>query len=240
MVSHGRVELLAHPLSQKYLQMKWNSYGKYYHVANLLIYCVFLVFVTLYSSLLMNNVFDVQLPTVVPLANGTPLNLTENTALPDVFKFNAIKINFFNITTHLPQVFTTAIPIPTSSPILSSSSRRRAAALPLDSGGADPLFPRAPQMVNITTLMCVCTIGILAFVVVNALREMIQVYQQKLHYLFEMNNVVSWFLYTSATIMVSPIFTGGYITDLHYSAASVTVFLSWFNLLLFLQRFDQV
>lgn len=72
MVSHGRVELLAHPLSQKYLQMKWNSYGKYYHVANLLIYCVFLVFVTLYSSLLMNNVFDVQMPTVVD-----PINLTE-------------------------------------------------------------------------------------------------------------------------------------------------------------------
>lgn len=95
-------------------------------------------------------------------------------------------------------------------------------------------------MVNTTTLMCVCTIGILAFVVVNALRELVQVYQQKLHYLFEMNNIVSWFLYISATIMVSPLFTGGYITDLHYSAASITVFLSWFNLLLFLQRFDQV
>lgn len=56
MVSHGRVELLAHPLSQKYLQMKWNSYGKYYHVANLLIYSVFLLFVTLFSSELMTNV----------------------------------------------------------------------------------------------------------------------------------------------------------------------------------------
>lgn len=59
MVSHGRVELLAHPLSQKYLQMKWNSYGKYYHVANLLIYSVFLLFVTLFSSELMTNVSDV-------------------------------------------------------------------------------------------------------------------------------------------------------------------------------------
>lgn len=54
MVSHGRVELLAHPLSQKYLQMKWNSYGKYYHVANLLIYSVFLLFVTLFSAQLMS------------------------------------------------------------------------------------------------------------------------------------------------------------------------------------------
>lgn len=55
MVAHGRVELLAHPLSQKYLQMKWNSYGKYFHLANLLFYCIFLTFVTVYTYLLMTN-----------------------------------------------------------------------------------------------------------------------------------------------------------------------------------------
>lgn len=55
MVSHGRVELLAHPLSQKYLQMKWNSYGKYFHLANVLLYSIFLAFVTCFSSHLMNN-----------------------------------------------------------------------------------------------------------------------------------------------------------------------------------------
>lgn len=53
MVAHGRVELLAHPLSQKYLQMKWNSYGKYFHLTNLLFYCIFLTFVTTYTYLLM-------------------------------------------------------------------------------------------------------------------------------------------------------------------------------------------
>lgn len=55
MVSHGRVELLAHPLSQKYLQMKWNSYGKYFHLANLLFYSIFLIFITIYSSQLMQS-----------------------------------------------------------------------------------------------------------------------------------------------------------------------------------------
>lgn len=50
MVNHGRVELLAHPLSQKYLQMKWNTYGKYFHLAHLLFYTIFLIFVTLFSS----------------------------------------------------------------------------------------------------------------------------------------------------------------------------------------------
>jgi len=53
MVNHGRVELLAHPLSQKYLQMKWNTYGKYFHLAHLLFYTIFLIFVTLFSSQLM-------------------------------------------------------------------------------------------------------------------------------------------------------------------------------------------
>ena len=55
MVTHGRVELLAHPLSQKYLQMKWNSYGKYFHLANLLFYSIFLIFVTIFSSQLMKS-----------------------------------------------------------------------------------------------------------------------------------------------------------------------------------------
>jgi len=62
MVNHGRVELLAHPLSQKYLQMKWNTYGKYFHLAHLLFYTIFLIFVTLFSSQLMvynQNTFNV-------------------------------------------------------------------------------------------------------------------------------------------------------------------------------------
>lgn len=55
MVTHGRVELLAHPLSQKYLQMKWNSYGKYIHLAHLLVYLIFLFCVTVFSSMLMDS-----------------------------------------------------------------------------------------------------------------------------------------------------------------------------------------
>lgn len=71
MVTHGRVELLAHPLSQKYLQMKWNAYGKYFHVTNLLIYTVFLFFVTLYASQLMQNV---DTNTIQDRLNSTALN----------------------------------------------------------------------------------------------------------------------------------------------------------------------
>lgn len=70
MVTHGRVELLAHPLSQKYLQMKWNAYGKYFHVTNLLIYTVFLAFVTIYASQLMQNVDKIStIPQQIPSLN---------------------------------------------------------------------------------------------------------------------------------------------------------------------------
>lgn len=75
MVTHGRVELLAHPLSQKYLQMKWNAYGKYFHVTNLLIYTVFLAFVTIYASQLMQNVD--QNSTTVQSTEAIPLNSSE-------------------------------------------------------------------------------------------------------------------------------------------------------------------
>ena len=83
-------------------------------------------------------------------------------------------------------------------------------------------------------------IAITVYISLNTLRELFQIYQQKWQYLLEPNNLVSWLLYTSAAVMISPIFNGGYVIDAHFSAASITVFLSWFNLLLFLQRFDQV
>lgn len=50
--------------------MKWNSYGKYFHVTNLLIYTVFLMFVTIYASQLMNCVDRSPLSNR-PLSNET-------------------------------------------------------------------------------------------------------------------------------------------------------------------------
>lgn len=82
MVAHGRVELLAHPLSQKYLQMKWNSYGKYFHLANLLFYSIYLVFVTIYSYLLMTVA---EPSTVFPKGSkcidGNAVNTTGNASM---------------------------------------------------------------------------------------------------------------------------------------------------------------
>lgn len=97
-----------------------------------------------------------------------------------------------------------------------------------------------PRPLDVNTWMWISGVAILIYILGNAVREIIQLYQQKWHYLLEPANFVSWLLYISSMVMVSCIFFDRQISKEHYSAASLTVFLSWFNLLLFLQRFDQV
>ncbi|ODM99618.1 Transient receptor potential cation channel subfamily A member 1 [Orchesella cincta] len=50
MVHYGRVELLSHDLSHKYLQMKWNAYGKYIHFSHLILYLCYLGILTSFAS----------------------------------------------------------------------------------------------------------------------------------------------------------------------------------------------
>ncbi|EDS35491.1 ANKTM1 [Culex quinquefasciatus] len=199
MVTHGRVELLAHPLSQKYLQMKWNSYGKYFHVAHLLFYSIFLLFVTVFASQMMHNDAMKAHPTV---NESSPVN--EPTAAGHDLLAGRYG-NGYNIGQNASHLLVTI----------------------------------EGQMV-ITTTTLASGLGVIAYIVCNALRELVQVYQQKWNYLIEPINLISWVLYFSAIAMVWPIFVDGRCVSENFSSASVTVFLSWFNLLLFLQRFDQV
>lgn len=87
--------------------------------------------------------------------------------------------------------------------------------------------------------MWMSAIAILTYIGGNSIREFVQMYQQKYMYFMDPINLVTWLLYMSALVMVLPIF-GGQMYEFQFSCASVTVFLSWFNLLLLLQRFDQV
>jgi len=97
------------------------------------------------------------------------------------------------------------------------------------------------ERINRTTAILFCAVVIVVYIGLNSMRELIQIYQQKLHYILETVNLISWVLYISALVMVTPAFQpDGAINTIHYSAASIAVFLSWFRLLLFLQRFDQV
>ncbi|XP_049819373.1 transient receptor potential cation channel subfamily A member 1 [Aethina tumida] len=172
MVLHGRVELLAHPLSQKYLQMKWNSYGKYFHLANVLFYSIYLAFITCFSSQLM---WHEETLNVTNLNHADYLRLSKE----NIYK------------------------------------------------------------VKITPIMYMSAMAIITYIGLNTIRELIQLYQQKYMYFMDPINLVTWILYSSAIVMVVPIF-GDQMYDIQFSCASLTVFLSWFNLLLLLQRFDQV
>ncbi|CAH1647463.1 unnamed protein product [Spodoptera littoralis] len=184
MVAHGRVELLAHPLSQKYLQMKWHSYGKYFHLANLLFYCIFLIFVTVYTYLLMGN-----------SENYGPTKKAAKCNVSDPMSFDRENKTEKNI------VF-------------------------------NPDFESKVAMYT-------STVAILAYNAICLIREAYNVKQQKWHYLVDPSNLVSWLLYISSTLMVIPTICK-YFDEIQFSAASITVFLSWFELLLLLQRFDQV
>ncbi|XP_058975803.1 transient receptor potential cation channel subfamily A member 1 [Musca domestica] len=189
MVNHGRVELLAHPLSQKYLQMKWNSYGKYVHLANLLIYSIFLLFVTIYSSLMMNG---------VKVQNRPP---------SEGFNYSS-----FNCSVNF-----------TGRP------------------SNDSWYQECFESIEHSPAIVFCAFVIIAYIIGFSFKDLFQIYQQRLHYFLETINIIQWILYISTLIMILPIFkSDSSITNVHYSAASISVFFSWFRLLLFLQRFDQV
>ncbi|KAL4717669.1 hypothetical protein ACJJTC_000818 [Scirpophaga incertulas] len=195
MVQHGRVELLAHPLSQKYLQMKWNSYGKYFHLANLLFYCVYLIFVTVFTYLLMANV-NPHVITTKPKERkcNSTAGLEDNINVDSrgMFGYNESEPNNLNVVDFEPMV-----------------------------------------------AMYTSTVAIIVYNIICLVREAYNVKQQKWHYLVDPSNLVSWLLYVSSTLMVFPALFGKF-NDLQFSAASITVFLSWFELLLLLQRFDQI
>jgi transient receptor potential cation channel subfamily A member 1 len=219
MVSHGRVELLAHPLSQKYLQMKWNSYGKYFHLANLLFYSVFLLFVTLFSSLMMQNCRNL---------NG---NVDKVSGIINIIPKEYFYLQYFHI-----QQNTTNHTGDATAASLTKNNRNY---------NYDPhhnyTLIKIHEHVEVTTIMMISGTVIVFYILSNTIRELVQIYQQRWHYLLEPNNLVAWILYISAFIMVSPMFFSNQVlSDAHFSAASITVFFSWFNLLLFLQRFDQV
>ncbi|XP_071050717.1 transient receptor potential cation channel subfamily A member 1 isoform X2 [Onthophagus taurus] len=183
MVSHGRVELLAHPLSQKYLQMKWNSYGKYFHVANVLFYTFFLGFVTYFASFEMMN----KQVCHVPIKNSSNQSYELTTTMPDE-NYNDEEDNAINST--------------------------------------------------FTPMMYISALAILTYIGINSIREFIQIYQQKYFYFLDPINLISWLLYSSVIVMI--FFSGKSSCTIQFSSASLAVFLCWFNLLLLLQRFDQV
>lgn len=55
-------------------------------------------------------------------------------------------------------------------------------------------------------------------------------------YLTDFTNLIEWMLYTSSAIFVMPSLFG-YFMHFQWESGAVAVFLAWFNLLLYLQRY---
>ena len=79
MVHHGRIDLLMHPLTQRYLAMKWQAYGRFCHLFSLLLYAVFVLLVTLNAMNLMTLVRHCPL---LLDAGGSVLVYTDGIRLP--------------------------------------------------------------------------------------------------------------------------------------------------------------
>ena len=60
---------------------------------------------------------------------------------------------------------------------------------------------------------------------------------QKLAYFLDLTNLLEWVLYVTSAVFIGPFFAGQ-AEQWQWQCGAVAVFLAWFNLLLFLQRYD--
>ncbi|KAK4295471.1 hypothetical protein Pmani_031988 [Petrolisthes manimaculis] len=72
MVECLRVDLLMHPLTQKFLEMKWKAYGRYIHLSILFVYLVYLSFITYFTVGVLGRSVRTQ-HTINNLNSTTPL-----------------------------------------------------------------------------------------------------------------------------------------------------------------------
>ncbi|CAK8679344.1 unnamed protein product [Clavelina lepadiformis] len=73
--------------------------------------------------------------------------------------------------------------------------------------------------------------------ILQMVKEVVQMYQQRMSYFLDFTNLVEWTLYLTSVLYVAPFLTG-YPVHWQFQVGAVAVFLAWFNLLVFLQKFD--
>ncbi|KAF2368431.1 Ankyrin repeat-containing domain [Trinorchestia longiramus] len=94
MVNSGRVELLMHPLTQKFLQMKWHAYGMYVNMIYLLIYITFLTSVTVFAASILGGKSQVHLIESINLMDSRDPNSTDGPTQDGVTTRVRIKSEF--------------------------------------------------------------------------------------------------------------------------------------------------
>ncbi|XP_022243393.1 transient receptor potential cation channel subfamily A member 1-like, partial [Limulus polyphemus] len=98
-----------------------------------------------------------------------------------------------------------------------------------------------PVVNSYTAVSCITGMVVLAFAILNIIKEFYQMYQQRVRYFTEPQNLLEWSLYITAGLM-SDDCTFRLIQHpaSRNIVAALAVFLAWFNYLLFLQRFNRV
>ncbi|XP_042320383.1 transient receptor potential cation channel subfamily A member 1-like [Sceloporus undulatus] len=83
--------------------------------------------------------------------------------------------------------------------------------------------------------VCMCLVFIMS--VFGICKEIIQLLQQKLKYLLDYSNLLDWIIYSTSIVFVSSLF-GSLPANLQWECGAISIFLSWMNFLLYLQRFE--
>ncbi|XP_052283272.1 transient receptor potential cation channel subfamily A member 1-like [Dreissena polymorpha] len=90
---------------------------------------------------------------------------------------------------------------------------------------------------EITTMHRICVCIVFIFCILNILKEIVQMVQQKKKYFKDMTNFLEWILYSTTLVYIAP-FVMSHAMYWQWQAGAIAVFLAWFNCLLFLRRFD--
>ncbi|XP_052774065.1 transient receptor potential cation channel subfamily A member 1-like isoform X2 [Mya arenaria] len=90
---------------------------------------------------------------------------------------------------------------------------------------------------NFTTMHKICVYVVFIFCILNFIKEIVQMFQQKKKYFADMTNLLEWILYFTTLLYISPFISNSDVSW-QWAAGAIAVFLAWFNCLLFLRRFD--
>ncbi|XP_063597943.1 transient receptor potential cation channel subfamily A member 1-like [Penaeus indicus] len=224
MVKCGRVELLLHPLTQKFLEMKWEAYGRFIHMFNLALYVVFLGLVTFFGVGLLATL-DPEASASVADGKGVFDDADDDRNATE----EALDTTRGSSATGGPRT-----DLKDDDPTSEASPRNSIVAW---------MFSRKEgqkKNINITMSTYITSLCIMVYAVYGILRELVQLYHQNFRYLASPINIVEWTLYATSIRMVLPVYLEGRWDGSQAIYAALALLTAWFTLLLYFQRFNNI
>ncbi|KAI8501666.1 Transient receptor putative cation channel sub A member 1 [Branchiostoma belcheri] len=212
MVNANRVELLSHPVCINFLDMKWNAYGRFVYLSNLIIYAIFLIFLTIFVATAAHPTSHHD------FVRGAAGGAAGNNSSVNYSSVNGTSVNG------------------SSSVNGSITALHNICQFKELSGFQWISHEQRHWLENICIVIC------LAFGAFNVLKEIVQMLHQRQKYFSDVTNLLEWCLYVATLVFIVPFLTDACeredIVRLQWQMGAVAVFLAWFNLMLYLQRFD--